>query len=180
MVRDNGMKTRLEELGITAQQAASICDISGTTMEIVVSGYPTLPQIAIKIAKGLGLTREEAKPLGQALDAKKWGRDGLPKANPVDADPEWYKAIPEKRKANGPMTIGTYVDTMAVLNRLIELGKDTDYLTRVLGGVSLRSVNNRLEDTRKKYIRELAELLKLPVKKITTVKKPDVTRIIRF
>lgn len=176
------MQAFLKERRLTTAKAAEICGISRATMEIVARGYPTLPCLALQIARGLGLTREEAKPLGKPLESKAWGKDGLPMPEPIDMDPLWYNSLPVRGKRSRSVTelYSSYVDTRAVLERLIELDRDVESLGRVLKSTSLRSVNDRERETRIRYIKALAHDLDVSPEEISAISKPERMRIIRF
>lgn len=176
------LRIRLDELGMTTAEAAAVCGVSVATMGIVVGGSPTLPQLAIKIGKGLRLTREEVKPLGKPLDARLWGRDGLPKPPKVDVDPEWYKALPQKYRdsADSVPEINGYIDVKAVLNRLMAMGKDIDAISGALGGYTMRKVNERSQAARRRCIADIAKVLGCQPQDIRTSIKPRDTKVIRF
>lgn len=90
----------LKDRGMTVRQAAMACGMDMATMTVLADGGKTLPQLALKVARGLGLKREQARQIGQALDATRWPkkqRDGMGLAVPqkIDIDKEWWRRVPE-------------------------------------------------------------------------------------
>lgn len=85
------LKQLLKECKLTPAAAARQCGVSFDTMAILLGGRPTLPCLALKVGKGLRLTQEQVKLLGQHLRSPNWGRNGLPKPPPEDTDPEWWR-----------------------------------------------------------------------------------------
>jgi hypothetical protein len=172
---------------MTLKEAAEKCGVTMATMEIVASGSPTLPCLAIQIGKGLGLTREEVKPLGKPLQSDRWGKEGLPKPLEIDVNPHWYKALPDKRGGATADDVttkdapGYYVNILAVMERLLVLNKETRDLRCLPKGNGLWHINHsRLVDTRKRYLLEIAEEIGVDVEQITTMVKPDQYYYFRF
>lgn len=180
------LRRYLRERRMTIGEAAKKCGITPTTMEIVASGSPTLPCLAIQIGKGLGLTREEVKPLGKPLQSDRWGKDGLPKPQDIDVNPSWYNALPEKRGGKAELTAektdpGYYVDVVAVVERLLKTGKEQKDMESLGVSKSVANVNGyRKAETRKKYLRAIAMELGVEVEEITTMTKPKKYAYIRF
>lgn len=180
------LRRYLRERRMTLKEAAEKCGVTMATMEIVASGSPTLPCLAIQIGKGLGLTREEVKPLGKPLQSDRWGKEGLPKPLAIDVNPHWYKALPDKRGEKPAKVVtktepGYYVNILAVMERLMVLNKETRELRCLPKGNGLWHINHsRLVDTRKRYLLEIAEEIGVDVEQITTMVKPDQYYYFRF
>lgn len=174
----------LQERQLSVRAAAKLCDVSVATMEIVAGGSPTLPCLAIQIGKGLGLTRDEVKPLGKPLQSKNWGKNGLPDPNPIDVNPKWYNELPKKRsdttRDEYAVMSGYFVDVKAVMNRLLELGMEMQDIRCLPEGKNLRSINNKLLGTRKRYLMLIAQELGMPVEDITTMHRQDKLMLFRF
>lgn len=157
------MQKRLQEMELTTDQAAIQCGVSLATMQIVAGGSPTLPCLALKIGKGLGLTREEVKPLGKPLNANAWGKNGLPVPNEIDVDPAWWKRLPKScAKAAAPVKQPKgWLNILAVMERLIVLDMDQDDLKPLLGRLTLNAINGMSEKSRVEWIERLEDALKV-------------------
>lgn len=180
------LRRYLRERRMTLPEAAKKCGVTMATMEIVASGSPTLPCLAIQIGKGLGLTREEVKPLGKPLQSDRWGKEGLPKPLAIDVNPHWYKALPAgkdepecvEEELHDP---GYYVDVLQVTKRLAEMGKEQKELASLGGCKSIANVNGlRRVESREKYLKAIALELGVDTDAITTMSKPEKYAYTRF
>lgn len=179
------LRRYLRERGMTLQEAAQKCGVSIETMQIVLSGRPTLPCLALQIGSGLGLTQEQVKPLGKQLQAERWGKDGLPRAQAIDVNPAWYRALPEKRGGKAEAVTekdpGCYVDIRATMERMLVLGKDMRDLRCLPKGNGLWHINHsKLVETRKRYLEAIAGELGVGAETITTAVLPDQYYYFRF
>lgn len=91
------LKAELDSRGLTVEQAAMVCGMDYATMGVLYGGGKTLPRLALKVAKALKLTREQARQIGKALDRHVWCRanSGLPAPHPTDVRETWYEQIRE-------------------------------------------------------------------------------------
>lgn len=173
------LKSYLREKNLTTARAAQQCGVSIETMQIVLSGRPTLPCLALQIGSGLGLTQEDVKTLGKPLDANAWGKNGLPQANEIDIDPEWWKHLKKAARKTKTAT-DVYLDIGLVMQRLIDLDSDTGILRPVLGDYTLNGLNSLRVEMRRKWIEKLEKELHLKEGALSTHRRPKGVHVICF
>lgn len=173
------LRRYLRERGMTLQEAAQKCGVTIKTMEIVAGGSPTLPCLAIQIGSGLGLTQEQVKPLGKQLDASAWGKNGLPEANAIDVDREWWKQLRGGRRTARAQK-DVYLDIRALLEHLIAQDKDIACLRPELGEYTLNGINALKAETRRKWISRLEEAMGARQGAFETWKRPKGVHNIYF
>lgn len=92
MTRQTVIRDKLAQMQMTVSEAAQLCGITPETMGVLHGGSQTLPSLAARVARGLGLTSEEARQIGHALDLKTWRRRADETARGgLDFDPLWYE-----------------------------------------------------------------------------------------
>ena len=92
------LKNEMAQRGMSLTEACRRCDMDKATMEILLAGGETLPRLALKVGRGLGLTREQTETIGQPLQSASWGKDGLPAPHKIDVAKDWTKYLTEKEK----------------------------------------------------------------------------------
>lgn len=100
----------IEARNLTVQEAQKLSGISPETFKVLLDGGRTIPQLALKVGRGLHLTQEEVKQLGKTLDRAEWKRLELPVPPAIDGDPLWYEKVDKlprprekaKRKVDNP------------------------------------------------------------------------------
>lgn len=92
MTRQTVIRDKLAKMGLSVSEAAKLCGITPETMGVLDGGGQTLPSLAARVARGLGLTSEEARQIGHALDLKAWRKRADESARGgIDFDPLWYE-----------------------------------------------------------------------------------------
>lgn len=121
------LKQELQNRGMNLEQAARACGMDYATMGTLIAGGKTLPRLALKVAKGLHLTQQQAKTLGQPLDRKVWTKpnNGLPRPNPIDISPTWYERIKLDGSVGGTFQDRpVWLDIESIARYLWEMNRD--------------------------------------------------------
>ena len=97
------LKGELEKRGMTVEDACKACGMGMKTMDILVNGGVTMPTLALKVGRGLGLKQSQVKQLGKPLDRRNWPEYegqrkwteecGLPVPDKTDLDEQWWRRL---------------------------------------------------------------------------------------
>ena len=94
------LRAWLREKGMSEAEAEARCARIGLApvFRALLAGGQTLPTLALKIGRALGMDAESVRPLGHPLNARIWDPpdkkkdpSGLPTPRETDLDPHWYR-----------------------------------------------------------------------------------------
>lgn len=162
-MQETPLKEMLRKRGMTYEQGLKASGLTRRTFDILIGGGVTLPQLALKVGKGLKLTQEEVKLLGQPLDKASWDAKKLP-YKAVDVDPKWYK----KLRGRGEVSDETWLNREAMLKTLLERGMDQKEFYAL--HPELHNANQANEEDRRQLISQMEAELGLPEGSLATSK----------
>ena len=154
----------ISKRGMTREQAFNASGLSRSTFDILMGGGVTLPQLALKIGKGLRLNQDEVKQLGKPLNKETWEAQKLPYKS-IDVDPHWYRQIGKKLDKSLD-AYEMYLDKAALVQELLARGMD--YSTFFNAHPEVGNVNRGTPERRRKLIAYIAELLGVEPSKLET------------
>lgn len=152
----------LRDNGMDEDEAEARCARIGLVdvYRVLLSGSQTLPTLALKIGRVLGMNSEAVKPLGHPLNRRIWLADrkkdpnGLPNPRPLDVDDHWYRQCDETWTAHNTLD-------MDALHRRVEetgmawLAFRDRYIKEIRGAANRRNK----EKTVRRHAQILAEAL---------------------
>ncbi len=189
MERQDIIRNKLEEKGLTVQQAAKLCGVTGATMTVLEDGWQTIPSLAIKVARGLELTQEEARKIGHVLSRSRWETVENTKVRGLDFNPRWYTKldkVPEEEKQynsfSGEMDAKRktrqkkthkYINILVVSEWAAGRMTNCTELVELVTGQKLYDINRESAlKGRDDYIRKVADTVGMTFEEITLDHKP--------
>lgn len=160
----------LADRGLSIRAAAQLCEVSARLIEILVSGGVTLPSLAMQIGRCLGLTAEQVRPLGQALDRERFRKETGVVPLATDSDPEWWRRYRPSRDTSAVEKV--YLNAGRLMEHILRLDGDMRMLYEITGGRTPAAINKGPRELRPQIIRGIEERLGLPPGALKTEKKP--------
>lgn len=154
----------LKKRGMSITDACKLCKMDRPTMEILVGGGKTLPQLALKVAKAMHLTKEQAKTLGQPLKSPNWMKrdSGMGTPKRINIMEHWYNALDKDKPAEDEGKHRRWIDAAAVARWLWTSKQDLSVWYNNQG-FKFGDVNQiRTDKVRHMRIAEAEEIMGLP------------------
>lgn len=179
---------KLKEKGLTVQEAAKLCGVTGQTMSVLNDGWKTLPSLAIKVARGLGLKPEEAREIGHVLNRRTWERLENRKLRDMDFRENWWEKIhtnePEEKvdtfysrkeaTRKQRKDAGIFINVLAVSEWAAGRMTNCNELVKTVTGFDLCVLNGgQPMRARQEAIEKLAAFMHMSVEEITLSHKPQ-------
>lgn len=89
----------IDKHGMTEQEAFIKSRIDYSDWSNLMKGYYTMPCIALALGRNLGMTPEEVRPLGRALDKDRFWDSEMQRFFPENFSSTWYKQVSYYRSA---------------------------------------------------------------------------------
>lgn len=179
---------KLKEKGLTVQEAAKLCGVTGQTMSVLNDGWKTLPSLAAKVARGLDLKPEEAREIGHVLNRRNWERLENRKFRDVDFRENWWEKIhahePEEKvdsfysrkeaTRKQRKDAGIFINVLAVSEWAAGRMTNCNELVKTVTGFDLCVLNGgQPMRARQEAIEKLAAFMHMSVEEITLSHKPQ-------